>query len=186
MRQEQTPAGRRRVHRWRRAAIAWLALAAFSGGTGAQDGPDEQLVRAAMVFNFLKFTEFPPQPAASPQRLRLCFSVADAMQAEALQALAGRRVSGRELVVARIADRPDNCQVVYVDSRHRWTAATESGMAGNALTIGSYGGFTEEGGIMEIDVQASGNRFEINLAQARLARLRLSPQLLRLARRVHE
>ena len=161
------------------------ALAGCFGISAAQDGPTAQSLRAAMVFNFLKFTEFPPASQTDP-RLRLCFSVGDPAQADALTALAGRRVWNREVVVTRLGEGGDACQVIYVDSRQRWDAAAGSRAAGGALTISDYRGFMDEGGMIEIDMDADGNRFGINLAQARLAHLRLSPQLLRLARRIHE
>ncbi|HEX8987309.1 MAG TPA: YfiR family protein [Rhodocyclaceae bacterium] len=155
------------------------------GGALAQARPSAEEVRAAMVFSFLRFTEFPADAAADPRRLRLCFSVGDANQAEALQALAGRKLGNRELTVVRLGNAADDCQVLYTDSRQRWNAAQDSRI-GTPLTISNYRGFVGDGGMIEIDMQSDGNRFEINLAQARQARLRLSPQLLRLARQVHE
>lgn len=182
------PSSRRRLRKWGIARALALALAAWwTLPVAAQERPTEQSLRAAMLFNFLKFTEFPQEATATdPQRLRICFSVGDPAQAEALVGLAGRKAGNRELVIARLADRSDNCAVIYVDSRQRWNAALENRSVGSALTIGSYRDFVADGGILEIDVQPDGNRFDVNLAQARVARLRLSPQLLRLARRIHE
>lgn len=161
------------------------ALAGLVGPALAQPA-SEQAMRAAMIYNFLKFTEFPTDAAPDLQRLRLCYSVADPAQAESLASLSGRKVANRELVITRLGDASEDCQVIYVDSRQRWNAALESRGSRGALTISSYRGFTTDGGIIEIDMERDGNRFEINLAQARLAHLRLSPQLLRLARQVHE
>ncbi|HEX8963851.1 MAG TPA: YfiR family protein [Rhodocyclaceae bacterium] len=171
----------------KRLVLALATIALLGGSAAAQGLPTEQSVRAAMTFNFLRFTEFPPESgAAASHRLHLCFSVGDPAQAEALAALAGHKVGNRELAVARIGEQ-DSCQVIYVDSRQRWTAAGETRPPHPAaLTIGSYRGFVEDGGMIEIDLQDEGNRFDINLAQARLAHFRMSPQLLRLARRIHE
>lgn len=168
------------------AVLASASVACRSDAAIAQERPSAQSVRAVMVFNFLKFTEFPPEAFADPQRLRLCFSVSDASQADALEALGGRRIGNRELVVVRLGEGSDNCQVLYVDSRQRWNAAMEGRGLGSPLTIGNYRGFVGDRGMIEIDMQSDGNRFDINLAQARSARFRLSPQLLRLARQVHE
>jgi hypothetical protein len=168
------------------ALLALTAVVCRSDAAIAQERPSAQSVRAVMVFNFLKFTEFPPDALADPQHLRLCYSVSDASQADALGALAGRKIGSRELVVVRLGDGSDNCQVLYVDSRQRWNAAMEGRGLGSPLTIGDYRGFVEDRGMIEIDLHSDGNRFDINLAQARSARFRLSPQLLRLARQVHE
>lgn len=152
----------------------------------AQDMPSEQSLRAAMVFNFLKFTEFSAESIANAQRIRLCIAVGDPVQAETLAALSGRKVWGRELVVTRLAGRDDDCQVLYVDSRQRWNAAEEQRLFRRALTISAYPGFAREGGMIEIALQEDGTRFDINLAEGRKAGFRFSPQLLRLARRVYE
>ena len=162
-----------------------LAIACLCRPAAAQPAAEEA-VRAAMVFNFLKFTEFPAEAVPDPQRLRLCYSVAEPVQADALAALSGRKLGSRELVVMRLGERGDGCQVLYVDSRQRWDAALESRGIGTPLTIGSYRGFVADGGMIEMDLQNDGTRFEINLAQARLAHFHMSPQLLRLARRIHE
>lgn len=171
---------------FRLAAI--LALGLLCGGrlAAAQSLPTEQSVRAAMVFNFLKFTEFPAESLANAQRMRLCIAVGDPLQAEALAALSGRRIGGRELAVVHFAERDGDCHVLYVDMRQRWQAAEDARSARRPLTISAYPGFARDGGMIEIAVQEDGARFEINLAEGRRAGLRFAPQLLRLARRVHE
>lgn len=173
----------------RRLAQAIFLLAALvwhNPPATAQDIPTEQSVRAAMVFNFLKFTEFPPEGILNAQRIRLCVAVGGAQQAEALIALSGRKVWGRELVVVRLAGRDDDCQVLYVDSRQRWNAVEEQRVFLHTLTISAYPGFARDGGMIEIALQEDGARFDVNLAEGRRAGFRFSPQLLRLARHVYE
>jgi hypothetical protein len=155
----------------------------------AQDMPSEQSLRAALVFNFLKFTEFPPEGVANTQPaqpIRLCVIAGDPLQVEALNALSGRRVGTRELTVVRLSGRDDGCQVLYVDLRQRWNVIKEQRAFLRTLTISAYPGFARDGGMIEIALQEDGARFEINLAEGRRAGLRFSPQLLRLARRIHE
>ena len=152
----------------------------------AQDTPTEQSVRAAMVFNFLKFTEFPSDGAANAPQVRLCIAVGDPLQAEALGALTGRKVKNRELIVGRLAGQGEDCQVLYVDSRQRWSAAGEQRAFPGTLTISAYPGFARDGGMIEIALQEDGVRFDINLLEGRRAGIRFSPQLLRLARHVYE
>lgn len=152
----------------------------------ADEMPDEQSVRSAMLFNFLKFTGFPPPGVDKARVIQVCIGVRDHRQAEALVALSGRKVAGRELLVVDFALRNGDCQVLYVDSRQRWNAlATHPALRG-ALTISAYAGFAEEDGMIEIGRQDDGIRFDINLAQARRAGFHFSPQMLRLARKVHE
>ncbi|PWB48034.1 MAG: hypothetical protein C3F18_11770 [Nitrosomonadales bacterium] len=173
----------------RRLALTLFLLAAqvFHGQTAtAQNMPSEQSVRAAMVFNFLKFTEFPPESIANTEQIRLCMAVGDSRQEEALAALSGRKVWGRELAVVHLAGRGDDCHVLYVDLRQRWNAAEERRTFLRTLTISAYPGFARDGGMIEIALREDGARFDINLAEGRRAGFRFSPQLLRLARHVYE
>ncbi len=148
--------------------------------------PDEQSMRSAMLFNFLKFSEFPRSGIDKTRVIQVCIDVRDNRQAEALAALSGRKVAGRELRVVDFALGNGDCQVLYVDSRQRWNAlATHPALRG-ALTLSAYAGFAEEGGMIEIGRQDDGIRFDINLVQARRAGFHFSPQLLRLARNVYE
>lgn len=167
---------------------AGLALAVLVGHlpvATALDIATEQSLRAAMVFNFLKFAEFPGDGVGKPL-LQLCVAARDVRQAEALAALSGRRVGGRKLSVVEFTARSNDCQVFYVDSRQRWNAVAEQPALRQALTISDYPGFARDGGMIEIDVQNDGARFDINLAETKRAGLHFSPQMLRLARQIHE
>ena len=152
----------------------------------AQDMPTEQSVRAAMVFNFLKFAEWPGAAGERMNSLRLCVVSGDPQQVQALESLAGRQVRGVPLAVAKVGSRAGGCNVLYVDSRPRWIEALEGGAVGKMLTISSYSGFVRDGGMLEIGFQDGSPRFDVNLAEVRRAGLRLYPQLLQLARKVHE
>ena len=174
------------MRRLARALCLPAVLACHWSPAAAQGVSTEQSVRAAMVFNFLKFTEFPPELIANVQWIRLCISVADPRQAEALAALSGRKLWGRELIVADLAGKNGDCQALYVDSRQRWSAAVEQYALRRTVTISAYPGFARQGGMIEIALQEDGVRFDINLAESRRAGFRFFPQLLRLARQIHE
>jgi hypothetical protein len=173
-------------HLLSQALFLLAALVCHSQTATAQDMATEQSVRAAMVFNFLKFTEFPPEGGAKPPGIRLCVAVRDKRQAEALVALAGRKVGSRELIVVDFTAQSSECQVFYVDSRQRWNATAEQHALRQALTISAYPGFARDGGMIEIVVQNDAIRFDINLAEGRRAGFHFSPQMLRLARQIHE
>jgi len=152
----------------------------------AEDMPSEQSVRAAMVFNFLKFTEFPPEAIASPPGIRLCVAVRDTRQAEALLALSGRKLGGRKLLAVDFIAQSGDCHVLYVDTRRHWNTVSEHNALRHALTISDYPGFVRDGGMIEIDMRNNGIQFDINLVEARRAGFHFSPQMLRLARQIHE
>lgn len=169
--------------------IAWVMLGACCSlvwPAAAEEMPGEQSMRSAMLYNFLKFTEFPRPSIDKARFIQVCIGVQDNRQVEALVALSGRKVAGRELRVVDFALRSGDCQVLYVDSRQRWNALATHPALRNALTISVYAGFAAEDGMIEIGRQDDGIRFDINLAQARRAGFHFSPQMLRLARKVHD
>ncbi|MDO8933172.1 MAG: YfiR family protein [Rhodocyclaceae bacterium] len=172
----------KRIFLW---LLALLASAAHAlAPVAAAESASEQAVRAALLFNFIKFTEWPAAPAGESQ-LRICIATNDPAQIAAIEALSERRVRGMPLAAVRYNHQVD-CGVIYVDTPQRWNEISERRLSGHALTIGGYAGFVADGGMIQISLQEGGARFDINLLEAKRAGLRIYPQLLRLARRIVE
>jgi hypothetical protein len=150
----------------------------------AAESASEQAVRTALLFNFLKFTEWPVSPVGNAP-MKICIATNDPIQIGAMEMLGDRRVRDRPLGVVRIGSQLD-CDVIYVDSRQGWSRISDRYASRPVLTVGSYAGFVTDGGMIEIGWQNGGTRFDINLAEARRAGLRFYPQLLRLSRRIVE
>jgi hypothetical protein len=160
------------------ALVAWPVFAADL------QTASENSVRAVLLYNFLTFADLPGN-GDGQKPLRICVAARDPELLVAMERLQDRQVRGRPLSVQGF--RPDlHCDAIYLDSRARWQAMSEGPVAPRALTVGFYPGFVEDGGIVEVGFQDGRARFDINLAAARRAGIRLYPQLLRLARRVLE
>jgi len=144
----------------------------------------EASVRAALVFNFLKFTEWPAALESNPH-LQLCIASSDPELVSAMESLNARQVHGKAILTMTLR-QPVDCDVIYVDSRQRWNNISEAQGKAHALTIGGYAGFIADGGVIEIVLQEGNVRFDINLGAAKRTGLRLYPQLLKLARRIVE
>jgi hypothetical protein len=152
------------------------------------DSTEPQL-KAAFVYNFMKFIEWPqgtfPQPD-SP--LTVCILGQDTL-ADALDSVAGRTAQGRKVTVKRITKlaEGDRCQVLYV-------ARSEKGLIGSGvrlardgvLTVGDVPGFTTSGGTIGFFLTDSKIAFEINVDSAERTSLKISSQLLRLAKIVRD
>ncbi|MBP8901367.1 MAG: YfiR family protein [Thiobacillaceae bacterium] len=157
---------------------AWPALAADL------ELASENAVRAVLLYNFLSFADLPGN-GADQKALHICVAARDPELLAAMERLQERRIRGRTLYAQGFG--PDiHCDAIYIDSRARWQAMSEGAGAPRALTVGFYPGFVDDGGIVEVGFQEGRARFDINLAAARRAGIRLYPQLLRLARRVLE
>jgi hypothetical protein len=167
----------------------WLfaLLAPAAPGLAADfeaDASSEQAIRAALLFNFIKFTQW-PAAAIDNLQFQVCIATSDRAQITAIEALNLQMVRGKPLAVVHF-NRQADCDVIYVDSHQRWHEISEQRITGVTLTIGSYAGFVADGGMIEISLQEGRARFDINLLEAKRARLYFYPQLLRLARRIVE
>lgn len=169
------------------ALAGWLVL----HPAGAQPTAPESNVKAAFVFNFLRFTEWPAgRLAARDAPLTLCVAAAPARLAEALKALASRSIDGRPLRVAEI-ERPDDlgrCHAAFIGEAARAATAawTGKGESQGVLTVGDAEGFAPSGGMIGLVTDGPRMRFEINDKAVKRAGLKLDAQLLQLGRLVGE
>jgi hypothetical protein len=164
-------ASRRRAHRRTRIGIASFALAlAATGASHAQ--VDEHQLKAAFVYNIAAFAQWDHAAAGT---LTICLQ-ADAALEEAVAALAGRRVSGRRVAVARGAGA--GCDVLVRDARTAVVSRADTLVICDACDLPD--------GSSAIALVREGNRirFDVDARRARDDGITLSSQLLRLARRV--
>lgn len=145
----------------------------------------EAQVKAAFVYNFARFTEWPPAAFAAPDAPIIIGVVEDASFAHTLeQTVKGKQINGRGIRVKPItsdADLKGRLHVVYLPSSSgRSTLAALAGAS--VLTVGDSENFIRAGGMIRLYVQDTHVRFAINPDSAERARLKLSSRLLALAR----
>lgn len=170
---------------WRRALATLMAVGACSALASAQ-GASEPAVKAGFVYNFAKFTEWPPGAIPGSQ-VSVCLVGADPLGAVSAL-LDGRPLQGRTIMVRRQVRGEDikTCSIVFiteVDER-RQAEALRAVHGLPVLTIGDADGFIDAGG--QIGLVAADNRiqFEVNLEAAQRVGLKINSQLLKLARAV--
>lgn len=149
----------------------------------------EHQVKAAFVFNFVKFVEW-PAGAFADERTPIQIGVAGkGVMLEALEAaVKGKEVGGRELVVRRV-ETPEEASKLHVlflgaDGDARLGTWLAKASENSVLTIGESEAFQTSAGMIAFVWQGDRLRFEINLAEAERAKLRVSAQLLKLASKV--
>ena len=145
-------------------------------------------VKAAFVYNFIKFVEWPVAAGGeTPHNIRLCV-IGDRPLNGKLELLAGRKVGARVIDVINNPSPASNspCHVVYVTETDTRFLKELQRLAPGAptLTISDQRGFIDEGGMIELRIIDGKVRFDINLLVARAANLQLSSQLLQLANRL--
>ncbi len=168
--------------------ILGLMVAACIALPAAAQSKESEL-KAAFVYNFAKFTEWPDFENNSAN-LNLCL-VGNGTLGKVLSNLKGRNVRGHELNVIKVdsTTQPGDCHILYVSRSEAGNAdALMNSLAGKhgLLSVSDIDGFTKSGGIIELKVVNNKMRFSINLRAAREADLTLSSKLLRLATSVEE
>jgi len=141
-------------------------------------------VKAAFLFNFAKFTEWPTLPAGA--RILFCVVGDEAVTAALGGTVRGQNVGGHVLDVSRAPDVAEwrTCQLLFVADTE--IQRVSGGLAGiktlPVLTVSDHKGFAQTAGIVELYVEGGRMRFAINVDVAEQAGLRLSSRLLGLAR----
>jgi uncharacterized protein DUF4154 len=175
---------------WRRGAGAALAACLLCASTAQTQDVTELSLKAAFVYNFAKFTEWPSDALPATASFTACV-LGDGPISDALErTVKGRLLSGRSINVSRMTlDGPlRTCHLLYVSGV---TAAQVSAIVtmvkgAPVLTISDLDDFAPLGGIAHVFVEDGRMRFDLNLDRARLSRLQLSSKLLTLASRVND
>jgi hypothetical protein len=179
--------------RFRSALLGALVCVAM-GATAARGDSDhdrEYEVKAAFVFNFAKYVDWPASSfdrADSPFVLGIAGS--DPFGSIIDRAVQGKSVNGHAFVVKRMhwGAEMRACHIMFVSASERERVPQLPGVLQGAavLTIGETPGFASHGGVAGFFVEQGRVRFEINPDAARRAHLVISSRLLALARIVSD
>jgi hypothetical protein len=144
----------------------------------------EDEVKAAFVFNFSKFVEWPENAfATGADPITICI-VGDSPFGPLLEStVKGKRVNGRGIVVREATSKPESCHVVYIASSEQARLAQILNMVAKrpVLTVSDAEAGAERGAIIGLMIIDKRVRFEINMLSARQAGVKLSSQLLKVA-----
>ena len=193
------PAVRRLINKTGLSLVAILACAiggaSLAVAEPAEDrrvssvGLPEYSVKAAFVYNFARFTEWPDtafHDANSP--LRLCVLGQDPFDG-ALGLIAGKTIGNRELLISYPiwADDAQGCHILFIsESVDRHLSDIVAYLSGfPVLTIGDTPDIARSGGIIGLETIENRIRFRVNLDAAQRSGLRLSSRILDLATSVH-
>jgi hypothetical protein len=166
--------------------LALLAFGLFISPAHAQSvGSREYPIKAAFLYNFLKYIDFPSTNTGNT----VVIGIVGADPSDgAFDDLNGKTVNGKNLVIRHLGDHYDfsSVNVIFVPNSERDhnRQIMESCHAG-MLTVGECPGFAHLGGVINFVPEGNRVRFEINPDAATKYELRISSQLLRLATIVH-
>ncbi len=172
------------------AALVMLTLVLLASvPIGAQEDLTEYQVKAAFIYNFTKFVEWPGEAFGSAGApLRVCVLGDNLIGQELMRTVNGKKVNGHDLIVSSFSEPSlaKGCQVLFIGSaeRARLAQVLQNLRGATVLTVGETGEFIRGGGIIRLLMEEGKVRFEVNLAASERARLKISAKLLSLARNV--
>lgn len=162
--------------------LAFMLSSGFCQAQAAEPNA-EQSLRSAFVYNFLRYTTF-PDAVEEREVLPICI-VSSASDASAYKKLSKRSIRKKIIQVSfinlkQLSSR--TCSVLVFPTDEAETPDLSNFSDRPVLTIGNSPDFVKQGGVIRFFVEDDKLRFEINLATAKRSSLRISSQLLRLAR----
>jgi hypothetical protein len=165
--------------------LALALLVSLSWGVPARaDDPSEYRLKAAFLFNFALFTEWPAEVGGV---LNLCITGTDPFGKE-IDVLQGKAVGGRTIDVQRKpgAESLAGCQIVFVAASAIGTLprVLERLHGRPVLVVADSVGAVRQGAALNLAVDHDKVSFNANLQAARGAGLSLNAKLLRLATEV--
>lgn len=169
--------------------VLLLCLSFASGRSHAQNAsPSEHQVKAAIIFNFMKFVEWPATAFADTNTPLSVGVLGNTPIGDHLeQATRNKSVNNRRILVktCRSLEEAKQCHVLFVcDSEKKRLAGIMDELAGaSVLTVGEIEGFTKSGGVINFYREGNKFRFEINDEAAKKVKLKISSKLLSLASR---
>jgi hypothetical protein len=180
-------AGRQR-RRWIAAVLAACGLAAPA--VASAQTASAPALKAAFLFNFAKFTEWPEDALRPGSSLVLCVAGEPRVSKALEEATAGRDVEGHPLTTRNIDvdGAVQSCHVLYVENFDDKKAVDllERVKGKPVLTVSDLGSFAELGGVANLFVEDGRMRFAVNVDSAQRSKLRLSSRLLSLAKIVKD
>ncbi len=165
-------------------ALTTLLLATPAPGPPAVS---EYKVKAAFLFNFAKFVEW-PEREGDTDAVTIGVIGFDPFGENLEQVVRDKTVGSKRIAIRRFAgvEELEPCDILFISpSESSRLDAILRALDGTAtLTVGEDEGFVQKGGIIRFFTEQSKIRFEINLDAAEYEGLRLSSRLLQVARTV--
>ena len=174
----------------RRSCALTLLVLILSGMFPARgQTPKEYQIKAAFLFNFAQFVEWPPASFADANA-PICIGVLgdDPFGPVLEQTVQGETINHRKLIIQRSQRVEDlkGCHLVFISKseKSRLTDIFDGLGSASILTVSETENFARRGGIINFYLEGNKVRFEINSDAAQRKGIKISSQLLKLGKLV--
>ncbi len=202
--------------RIRACIFLFLACALLTGQAAGEGGGEaapsrEQQIKAAFLYNFIKFVDWPKEKMADSNEPITIGIIGSKYFVKALEPLIHKKIKNRNISI-KYFEGYEKLKKSQEDNDRQWDPKIEAlktchvlmfcicdsvrienssqiikALKGSpVLTVGETDGFLESGGIINFLMEDKKVRFEINVTAAKKSKLKISSKLLRLAKRVVE
>ena len=164
-------------------AVVGLLSAPFSG-RAAQTTPNEYRLKAAFLYRFPQFVEWPSAAWRDSSAVQICVVQPNPFGRDLEAIVRGESLNGRPFSVKEVAapEALPGCHLLFVGAGSPAAGGMLEAARGAAiLTVGESERFLDEGGIIALRIVERRVRFDVNASAAQKAGLRISSQLLSLA-----
>jgi hypothetical protein len=175
-----------RVSTWKRFLLVLTCVSICGAQAGTEGSIGVYQVKAAFIYNFAKFVEWPHEAFKdSNERISICVLGRNPFGSLLADTVEGKIVGNRKFAVSLISNLSEGrtCHILFVSAPQSKPARILLEEAKNPylLTVGESNEFLAGGGMINLRVQDSHVRIEINREAASAAKFRISSRLLSLA-----
>lgn len=170
-------------------AAGFLAACMLMGANALGATNLEYQVKAAYLYNFLRFVDWPPQAfRGDAPGFNLCLLGREPF-GETLSPLSTKTARSRAIRLRHVGlgNELRDCHVLFIcqSEASRVTGILAQLRGANVLTVSDLPGFAAHGGVIGFRIDQGKVRLEINLGSARQAGLHVSSKLLEVASEVY-
>jgi hypothetical protein len=148
-------------------------------------------VKAAYLYNFAKFVEWPDEGNNDGNAsFEICVLGADPFGATLDAIVSGQTIGGKNVLARRISKPQDvnHCRILFISSSEEGRLKEDLTARENArvLTVSDIPRFAERGGMIGFVLDGNRVRFDVNLGSTQAAGLTLRSELLKVATNVRK
>ncbi len=166
--------------------VFWGCLFGLGGARGEAEESREYAVKAAFLYNFAKFVDWPSESFRNETTPLVLGIVGVDPFGSLLETLKDKTVKGRKLVIRRLSrlENFEDCQILFISGSEKGALRPILAAVKNhpILTVSDIDRFAPQGGMIGLVAVDNTINFEINLDTVQRSKLKVSSQLLKLAK----
>ncbi|MEO8099281.1 MAG: YfiR family protein [Acidobacteriota bacterium] len=171
-------------------ALTIGVFAAVFPAAGKDVTLEEYQVKAAFLYNFTKFVEWPPEAFTQSDRINICILGNNSFAALVEETVAGKEVGNHGFNVQKVAASTQGrgCHILFISKTDSKRQAALLGDIQDpyALAVGESDEFLANGGVINLTLKDARVRIEINQRAAVRLRCRISSKLFTLANAIRK